>query len=342
MVRKSRRGHATRQTPRRRDMSQNGAESSADGTDSPDPAVMREKAAKKLAQYVRDPLPQRSTRGMSPTTHMPTNKRQETASCSPSTSAQISTELLTEPTLTEVLSAITNHTALVGKIDELKTDFAILKHDVQNLRERTGETERRVSDLEDFTAPLPGRLTATEKQITILEGKADDLENRLRRNNIRILGLSERAEGNIAEKFIEQWLTTSFGQAASSPAFTVERAHRVPGRPPPPGAPPRPLIARLLNYRDRDTALSEARKAGELIYENQRISIYPDFSTEVRKQRAKYTEAKRQLKMKQIPYAMLFPARLRITVSGRAHFFTSPEEVIRWLEERPLNSPRRE
>uniref|UniRef100_A0A803J3H2 Uncharacterized protein n=1 Tax=Xenopus tropicalis TaxID=8364 RepID=A0A803J3H2_XENTR len=77
----------------------------------------------------------------------------------------------------------------------LKTDFAILKHDVQNLRERTGETERRISDLEDNTAPLPGRLTATEKQIAILEAKADDLENRLRRNNIRLGNAIKRRLG---------------------------------------------------------------------------------------------------------------------------------------------------
>ena len=68
--------------------------------------------------------------------------------------------------------------------------------------------------------------------------RADDIENRLRRNNVRIVGLPEKTEGRDPTTFIESWLVEIFGKEAFSPFFTVERAHRTPGRPPQPGAPP--------------------------------------------------------------------------------------------------------
>lgn len=75
------------------------------------------------------------------------------------------------------------------------------------------------------------------------------MENRLRRNNIRAVGVPERVEGKNPVAFIEAWLTDTFGCYTLSPMFAVERAHRVPVRPPPQGAPPR-LFFHLLNYKD--------------------------------------------------------------------------------------------
>ncbi|KAE8579981.1 hypothetical protein XENTR_v10024258 [Xenopus tropicalis] len=312
-------------------MSQDGAEPNETRNATSPGTHKGEAVAHRLEQYARAPLPQRSPNGRTHTSPAPATNAGTTEAPSVTHGPTAPTQNVhsSEPTLTEVLNTITgNHTVLITRIDELKTEFTILKHDVQKIRERTGEAERRIVELEDNMNPLPGCITNTEKQIQALEAKADDLENWLRRS--------------APEKFIEQWLTNTFGQTAFSAAFTVERAHRIPGRPPPPGAPARPLIARLLNYRARDAALAEAGKAGDITFENQKVSIYPDFSAEVRKTRAKFTEVKQQLRQRRIPYAMIFPARLRITDNGKTHFFNTPEETTAWLETRPRNSPNRD
>lgn len=74
---------------------------------------------------------------------------------------------------------------------------------MQNIRERTTEAERRISTLEDITTPIPNNLSEMAQKVRILEAKADDLENRLCRNNIRLVGLPERAEGSTPELFLE-------------------------------------------------------------------------------------------------------------------------------------------
>ena len=120
---------------------------------------------------------------------------------------------------------------------------------MQKLRERTAAVEGRVSSLEDDMAPLQRKVKHTALLSAQQAARLDDLENRMRRSNIRAIGIPERVEGKDPVAFIEQWLLSTFGQESFTSMFSVERAHRVPMRPLPPGAPPpRTFIFKFLNY----------------------------------------------------------------------------------------------
>ncbi|KAJ1119434.1 hypothetical protein NDU88_007620 [Pleurodeles waltl] len=69
----------------------------------------------------------------------------------------------------------------------------------------------------------------------------------------------------------------------ASPSFTVECAHRIPSRAPSPGPPARPLIARLLNFRDRDQILQGFRSQGPRQLDNNVIMAYPKYTMEVQR-----------------------------------------------------------
>lgn len=45
-------------------------------------------------------------------------------------------------------------------------------------------------------------------------------------------------------------------------------------------------------------------------------------------------EVKRRLRIRNVKYAMLFLARLRVEGEDRSHFFEDPEAAITWLEQR--------
>lgn len=136
----------------------------------------------------------------------------------------------TGPTLSEVLHTIkVNHTALTGTVTEIKTDLAIMRHNVQKLRGRITETERRISDLEDIINPLLPKINIAGGKIASLEDKVDDLENRLHRNNLRLVGLPKRVEGSDPVAFMKSWLEQEFGRALLSPFFVIEWPHWVPG-----------------------------------------------------------------------------------------------------------------
>lgn len=84
------------------------------------------------------------------------------------------------------------------------------------------------SDSRDLHALLP---------VKALQEIAIDTENRLRRNNIRILRFPEKAEGSRPAEFAETLLTKLFDFTDIPPTFVVELAHRVPPTPPILGAP---------------------------------------------------------------------------------------------------------
>lgn len=86
--------------------------------------------------------------------------------------------------------------------------------------------------------------------------------------------------------------------------FAVEHAHHIP-----PGNLPRAFLFKLLNYKDCDVILSKASSMEDaLVMDNSKISLFPDFSAEVQKQRAQFTEVKKRLRSLELQYAMLYPA----------------------------------
>lgn len=174
-------------------------------------------------------------------------------------------------------------------------------------------------------------LSASSLPVRALEHRAEDAENRNRRNNLRIIGLPERAEDPDPTAFTERLLRQLLPQASFSPYFTVERAHRMPAVRGPPGAPPRTFILRLLHFRDRDAVLRESRKIEALRFEGARLMIFPDFSVETQKQRKSFDQVKQALRQRGLKYSMLFPARLRVQDGESHRFFTVPDEAAAWL-----------
>ena len=241
-----------------------------------------------------------------------------------------------QPTLAAILKAVNKCTASVNglrlRFGSLEEEVGLIRHDIQKMRERTTAVEGRISDLEDRMPPLIRETQNTSRLARAVDMRAEDFENRLRRNNVRIVGLPEKVEGRDPTQFVEQWMAEVFGKDSFTHLYAVERAHRVPTRPLPPGNPPRPILARLLNYRDREIILRLAREKKNVQFNGTRVSFYPDFSAAVQKSRARFTEIKKRLQKVQAPYAMLYPARLRVILNGQAHFFEHPADASDWLD----------
>lgn len=181
---------------------------------------------------------------------------------------------------------------LTSRIEEVKVDISLIRQDIHKLRDRVSETERRVSHVEDGVHPLQVTTEQLQYQLIAVLSKQDDMENRLRRCNLRFVGLPERSEGTGPPTFLENLLIKMFGREAFSSTFVVERAHCLSAKPPPNGAPPCTFIAKFLNYRDRDTILRLTRERGNIPLGNVTVAVYPDFSAEVQKKRARFTKAK--------------------------------------------------
>lgn len=159
-----------------------------------------------------------------------------------------------------------------------------------------------------------------------------DMEDLMRRNNIRLVGFPEGVEGKHPEEFLEEWLKVHISPGTFTDMFAIERAHRVPCKAPPKGTIPRPMIAKILHFREN--ILKGARAGPELKFNNYWISIYADFSATTQKQRASFYQIKKRLRDLNLIYSMLYPAKLRIVDNGKVHYFTTPTEASEWLDAR--------
>lgn len=148
--------------------------------------------------------------------------------------------------------------------------------------------------------------------------------------------MPEGSEGKNPTVFVEETLRALLPTAQFSPYFTMEHAHRIPPFHGLPDSNPRPLIFRILNYRDRDEILRAARRTGELKFQNATLLFSPDYSMETQKLRRSFDQIKVALRARNIKYSIFFPARLRVQDGETVRFFTSPRDATVWLESLPL------
>ncbi|MGH0182718.1 UNVERIFIED_CONTAM: hypothetical protein FKN15_010309 [Acipenser sinensis] len=74
---------------------------------------------------------------------------------------------------------------------------------------------------------------------------------------------------------------------------------------------------KLLNFRDKERILRLAREIGELYYNGKRIFLFPDFSIELQNKRKEFDRVKRKLNEKEIKYALMYQAKLRVEYKAR-------------------------
>ncbi|KAJ1204973.1 hypothetical protein NDU88_000408 [Pleurodeles waltl] len=193
-----------------------------------------------------------------------------------------------------------------GKMDTMTTRLDLLTAGLEKHSGRITEAEQRISNGEDVMQKRQEQLSQMDKLLKVIALKNEDLEARSRRNNIGIVGIPESTNTGRMEQFVDRLLFKLFGEDAFSRLLIVERAHRTLMARPPPGAPPRPIVTRLLNYRDTDTTLRLSRERQPLKFEGSVLSIYPNFMTTVQEARKKFTIVKQKLRQLNIQYAMLY------------------------------------
>ena len=241
--------------------------------------------------------------------------------------------LALKATLDKILQAITEtKETLQAQIGTVTTELSLLRADHRKLTEKVTTVEGEVTELKPVQQQLQAQMSSLTTRVQTLEKRAEDAEGRSRRNNVRIVGLPEKTEGGDTVKYLENWMQTQVAPGELSQFFALERAHRVPTQAPLPGRPPRPIVAKLLFFKDRDLLLQKARENGPYLIENAKVTMFPDFTLAVQNKRGTFLEVKREMRNMGLTYALIFPAKLRVAHDGKVNVFMNPTEAWDWLE----------
>uniref|UniRef100_A0A1A8MV57 Reverse transcriptase domain-containing protein n=1 Tax=Nothobranchius pienaari TaxID=704102 RepID=A0A1A8MV57_9TELE len=216
---------------------------------------------------------------------------------------------------------------LSGKLDNISVE-------VQGLSRRMEEAETRVTQVENWAEEATEALCKCLQHQEKLQLKVLDLESRSRRNNIRVFGVPEGEEGESTSKFIESLLRKKL-QLPETLDLKIQRAHRALTSKPPPGAPPRAIIANFLEFSTKETVLREIWKKGRIQEGTAVIRFDHDYAPEVVKRRKEYLAIKKTLKEKGIRFQTPF-TNMKIHWESGMRTYSSPQEAYKELMRRGL------
>ena len=128
-----------------------------------------------------------------------------------------------------VSSSLSSMDVILAEIRALKPFMEETTRTLQHLDEKWSVLESRVvlveQKVESFNA-TSSRVSNLESEVALLKRHAEDLENRNRRNNLRIYGLPESLEGSNPTTFFQTFLPKLLGLPSTSP-LNIQRAHRL-------------------------------------------------------------------------------------------------------------------
>ncbi|KAI4808333.1 hypothetical protein KUCAC02_000397 [Chaenocephalus aceratus] len=218
-----------------------------------------------------------------------------------------------------------------------------LQSSVDALRETVNQFNKRLVAAETLAGDNFERITSTEKTVETLltQNKSlldrlDDMENRSRRVNLRIINIPEGSEkGRDPTEFISDLLMGSLGPDVLSKPPELERAHRTLAPRSGPGGRPRPFVICFHRFQEREKVLRWTRQH-ELKYRDTTLRVYPDVSAITAKKRAAFNKIKQALYQKGVKFRLLFPARLQVSFEDGTFTFETPEDAHAFYNERVM------
>lgn len=257
---------------------------------------------------ISDNMPNRATK-KSTKTAIHVDVQEELANVSESNS-------ITDPgTMDLVIQRMTDNITKVIDVKIRTVLEAIAGHaaELQRVVKCVDEAEGRIATVETSTTSMDTKINALEKQVREMAEHIDDLDNRGRRCNIRVVGLPENSEGTRSVTFFEEWIPDYLQMDAKAGRVKLDRAHRSQAPIPGPNQRPRPVVIKFHNFTDKQRVMDAARNIGS---DGQRkgpkVSFFNDYSTAVVRRRKAFDEVKARLKRMKIDYALLYPATLKI------------------------------
>ncbi len=147
----------------------------------------------------------------------------------------------------------------MGKLrEELISTTSALQTTVDSHASRLTEVENSAVFCGDSVRDLNTTVATLISEVSSLKAKSEEYENRSRRNNIRVISLTEGAEGSYAAGWLAKWLEDTLG-LSFEPA--IDRAHRALRRQQ--SEAPRAKSIRLLYQRDKAVLHRKAREMGD-------------------------------------------------------------------------------
>ncbi|KAJ1123089.1 hypothetical protein NDU88_001562 [Pleurodeles waltl] len=227
-------------------------------------------------------------------------------------------------TMERILQEIT---AVCHRIEGMDASISSLTLETKSMRSDIAGFQSRVTGLEHHMGTLETQVATSQdrdQDLLYLRSKITDLEDRSRRDNIRLYGIPENEEGSDIQAFLGSALPKLTSLTFDLP-FEFQRAHRVGPKRSDETSRPRPIIACLLRHTQTRQILQRARSHGPFRIGQYDIRITADYSKDTNERRKAFLALRPRLRQLEMKYGLFDPARMWVTKTGYPRTSTTPK-----------------
>uniref|UniRef100_A0A8C5QPP8 Uncharacterized protein n=1 Tax=Leptobrachium leishanense TaxID=445787 RepID=A0A8C5QPP8_9ANUR len=227
--------------------------------------------------------------------------------------------------------------ALLSELrDTLQADFrsivADLHKDISDLGDRTDQLETKTDDLCLAHNELVDAFKTLQNSQDLLQRKVADLEDRSRRNNIRIRGIPEAVKSEDLHDYALHLFRTLLPSTPDA-ELCVDRIHRVSKPKNLAATGPRDVLVWVHFFKIKEELMATVRKMGDLPDPYASILFFPDLSAATMAKRREFSSFTKILWNHKMPYRWDFPTKLLIWRMGTLHAVPDAASGFRLMKE---------
>uniref|UniRef100_A0A8C5M737 Uncharacterized protein n=1 Tax=Leptobrachium leishanense TaxID=445787 RepID=A0A8C5M737_9ANUR len=194
----------------------------------------------------------------------------------------------------------------------LAADIQMLLDDIGGLQGRLDRVETGQRDQATFNTEISTRVDAQHHLLITLTRHVEDLENRGRRQNIRIRGLPEGETSPAELGRIRLRLFNSILGRDHTSHIDIERCHRALRPKGPADAPPRDIICFFLRFGIKEEIMCRERERQHIKFEGATIALFHDVSPITLHTRKALRPLTMTLQKENIQYRWLHPFGIQV------------------------------
>ncbi|KAJ1152543.1 hypothetical protein NDU88_005318 [Pleurodeles waltl] len=207
--------------------------------------------------------------------------------------------------------------------------------------ERIAAIECRADVLESDLGAVTKQAAMHETQLSDIQWKVEDFENRQRCNNLRLIGIQEGVEGQDSRAFIIRLFKAAFPEQTGWEWEEIQRSHRFPlhlrnqqltGASGSAQQQPRAFIVYFGNYLLRQIVFEKAYPDARISCEGCTFFSRPDFCHATLERRWRLRQLISPFQEKGVEAYLLSPVRLKTLYKGTIRVFSSEIKAKEYLQ----------
>ena len=211
-----------------------------------------------------------------------------------------------------------------------------IKNTLEATNSRITEAEDRISELEDRMVEINESERIKEKRIKRNEDNLRDLQDNIKRYNIRIIGVPEEEDKKKDhEKILEEIIVENFPKMGKEIITQVQETQRVPNRINPRRNTPRHILIKLTKIKHKEQILKAAREKQQITHKGIPIRITADLSIETLQARREWQDILKMMKENNLQPRLLYPARISFKYEGEIKSFSDKQKLREFCTTKP-------